>query len=88
MIENVQKTSWLAASLALAVALGGCQAGGDAATAPGESELATTNGLSMINGLSMTNGLSMINGLSGNGLSGNGLLDDRAQDRRRSRAAR
>jgi ricin-type beta-trefoil lectin protein len=74
MIENAQKTSWLAASLALALALGGCQAGGDAPTAPGESELATTNGLSMINGLSMTNGLSMINGLSGNGLSGNGLL--------------
>jgi hypothetical protein len=74
MIENAQKTSWVAAALALAVALGACQSGGDGATAPGESELATTNGLSMINGLSMTNGLSMINGLSGNGLSGNGLL--------------
>jgi len=76
MIENTQRTSWVAASLALALALGGCQAGGgDAANASdNEAALATTNGLSMINGLSMTNGLSMINGLSGNGLSGNGLL--------------
>jgi hypothetical protein len=74
MTDNAQKTSWLAASLALAVALGGCQAGGDAASPAAESELSTTNGLSMLNGLSMTNGLSMVNGLSGNGLSGNGLV--------------
>ncbi len=73
MTENTQKTSWLAASLALAVALGGCQASGDAASADdSQAALATTNGLSMLNGLSMTNGLSG-NGLSGNGLSGNGL---------------
>ncbi len=74
MIEHGQKTTWVAASLALAMALGGCQAGGGDAATPDDSEaaLATTNGLSMLNGLSMTNGLSG-NGLSGNGLSGNGL---------------
>jgi hypothetical protein len=74
MTENALKTSWLAASLALAAALGGCQPSGDAASPAAESELGATNGLSMLNGLSMTNGLSMVNGLSGNGLSGNGLL--------------
>ena len=76
MVENGQKVNWLAASLALAVALGGCQAGGGEATNGQDTEeaLSTTNGLSMVNGLSMTNGLSMVNGLSGNGLSGNGLL--------------
>ncbi len=70
-----QKTSWLAA-LALAAALGGCQAAADdtgtTPTASTDEALSSTNGLSMINGLSMTNGLSG-NGLSGNGLSGNGL---------------
>ena len=76
MVQNGQKVNWLAASLALAVALGGCQAGGGEATNGKDTEeaLSTTNGLSMVNGLSMTNGLSMVNGLSGNGLSGNGLL--------------
>ena len=75
MTEATKKTTWIAASLALASALAGCQVPGaeDAGTV-NESELVSTNGLSMINGLSMTNGLSMINGLSGNGLSGNGLL--------------
>ena len=64
MIENAQKTSWVAASLALAVALGGCQTVGPDGTNGAESE----------SSLATTNGLSMINGLSGNGLSGNGLL--------------
>ncbi len=68
------KVTWLAASLALAAALTGCQPGAQdqeegASTA---SELASQNGLSLLNGLSLTNGLSG-NGLSGNGLSGNGL---------------
>jgi hypothetical protein len=74
MTANVQKTSWLAASLALALALGGCQAGNEESGASGVADdaLSATNGLTMINGLTMTNGLSG-NGLSGNGLSGNGL---------------
>ena len=67
------KTTWLAASLALASALIGCQPPtASDANDSSESELQSTNGLSMINGLSMVNGLSG-NGLSGNGLSGNGL---------------
>src|SRR4029077_1392529 len=71
---TTHKTTWLAASLALASALAGCQApaSGDAG-ASSESELVAANGLTMINGLTMTNGLTMVNGLSGNGLSGNGL---------------
>jgi Ricin-type beta-trefoil lectin domain-like len=73
MIGNALKTGWVASSLALAMALGGCQPGADESPAgQTEDSLATTNGLSMLNGLSMTNGLSG-NGLSGNGLSGNGL---------------
>src|SRR5205085_10667115 len=67
---------WLAGSLAVAAALTGCDQlaaqDGDLRSGAAESELVSTNGLSMINGLSMTNGLSG-NGLSGNGLSGNGL---------------
>src|SRR5215831_2162820 len=65
----------LATAMALAALFTGCQVpGGDEDTGGGaESELVSTNGLSMINGLSLTNGLSMTNGLSGNGLSGNGL---------------
>jgi hypothetical protein len=68
------KVTWLAASLALASALIGCQPGAQDQDegASVASELATQNGLSLINGLSLTNGLSG-NGLSGNGLSGNGL---------------
>ncbi len=74
MTNTTKKTTWLAASLALASALIGCQppANEDANGNSVESELVATNGLSMINGLSLTNGLSG-NGLSGNGLSGNGL---------------
>jgi hypothetical protein len=74
MIATTKKVTWLAASLALASALTGCQAGSseNAYNDTGESELVATNGLSMVNGLSLTNGLSG-NGLSGNGLSGNGL---------------
>jgi len=80
--EN-NKINWLAASLALAAALTGCQPGAqdqqdDNASTAGE--LASTNGLSSLNGLSLTNGLSgnglSGNGLSGNGLSGNGLIMD------------
>ena len=71
-METLKKTAWLAASLALAAALGGCQPSETGTDPSTESALSTTNGLSMINGLSMTNGLSG-NGLSGNGLSGNGL---------------
>jgi hypothetical protein len=75
------KVTWLAASLALAAALTGCQPQDQqedgASTA---SELASQNGLSLLNGLSLTNGLSgnglSGNGLSGNGLSGNGLIMD------------
>jgi hypothetical protein len=75
------KVTWLAASLALASALIGCQPETDTqAPDSTETELASTNGLSMLNGLSMVNGLSgnglSGNGLSGNGLSGNGLLMD------------
>jgi hypothetical protein len=78
------KVTWLAASLALAAALTGCQPGAqqDQQDEGGStaSELASTNGLSLLNGLSLTNGLSgnglSGNGLSGNGLSGNGLLMD------------
>ena len=69
------KVTWLAASLALAAALTGCQPGTQDQQDEGgstASELASQNGLSLINGLSLTNGLSG-NGLSGNGLSGNGL---------------
>jgi hypothetical protein len=74
MFATTKKVTWIAASLALASALTGCQAGSseNAYTDTGESELVATNGLSLINGLSLTNGLSG-NGLSGNGLSGNGL---------------
>jgi hypothetical protein len=74
MTDTIKRTTWLAASLALASALIGCQppSGQDANNAV-ESELVATNGLTMVNGLTMTNGLSG-NGLSGNGLSGNGLL--------------
>ena len=74
MTNTSKKTTWLAASLALASALIGCQpaASNDENGNSVESELVATNGLSMINGLSLTNGLSG-NGLSGNGLSGNGL---------------
>ena len=73
MTEKLNKVTWLATSLALASALTGCQPQADtAAPESAESDLASTNGLSMLNGLSMTNGLSG-NGLSGNGLSGNGL---------------
>jgi hypothetical protein len=73
MLATTTKVTWLAASLALASALIGCQPGSENAyNDTGESELVATNGLSMINGLSLTNGLSG-NGLSGNGLSGNGL---------------
>jgi hypothetical protein len=65
----------LATALALAALFSGCQAPGadEDARSAAESELVSTNGLSLINGLSLTNGLSMTNGLSGNGLSGNGL---------------
>ena len=75
------KITWIAASLALASALIGCQPETDTQPAnSSESELATQNGLAMLNGLSLTNGLSgnglSGNGLSGNGLSGNGLLMD------------
>jgi len=74
MTDTTKRTTWLAASLALAAALAGCQVpgeeGGTGDTV--ESELVSANGLSLINGLSLTNGLSG-NGLSGNGLSGNGL---------------
>jgi len=69
------KVTWLAASLALAAALTGCQPGAQGEQGQGastESELSSQNGLSLVNGLSLTNGLSG-NGLSGNGLSGNGL---------------
>jgi hypothetical protein len=62
-------------ALALAAALGGCQAAGSgdaAGPAVTDNELSSSNGLALINGLSVTNGLSG-NGLSGNGLSGNGL---------------
>jgi hypothetical protein len=82
MTDTTKKTTWLAASLALASALAGCQAGvdGDQSAPSTESELVSANGLSMLNGLSLTNGLSgnglSGNGLSGNGLSGNGLLMD------------
>jgi len=84
MIEKSNnKVTWLAASLALAAALTGCQPGAQDQQDPSgsaASELATTNGLSLINGLSLTNGLSgnglSGNGLSGNGLSGNGLIMD------------
>ena len=82
MTDPTKKTTWLAASLALASALAGCQAGldGDESAPSAESELASANGLSLLNGLSLTNGLSgnglSGNGLSGNGLSGNGLLMD------------
>ncbi len=83
MLEKLNnKVTWLAASLALASALMGCQPGAedDGAGASTTSELATQNGLSLLNGLSLTNGLSgnglSGNGLSGNGLSGNGLLMD------------
>jgi len=76
MIEKLNnKVTWLAASLALASALMGCQPGAEDQQDEGgsaASELASQNGLSLINGLSLTNGLSG-NGLSGNGLSGNGL---------------
>jgi hypothetical protein len=74
MTDTSKRTTWLAAALAFATALGGCGAAstGDE-TASADSELASSNGLNMINGLNMTNGLNMINGLSGNGLSGNGL---------------
>jgi hypothetical protein len=74
MTLTTKKTTWLAASLALASALIGCQpqSSEGATDDTGESELVATNGLSMVNGLSLTNGLSG-NGLSGNGLSGNGL---------------
>jgi hypothetical protein len=73
MTTTSKKTTWLAASLALASALIGCQPGSsETYDDTGESELVATNGLSMLNGLSLTNGLSG-NGLSGNGLSGNGL---------------
>ena len=72
--ETSKRTTWLAAALAFAATLGGCQAppSGDDDSASADSELVGTNGLNMINGLTMTNGLSG-NGLSGNGLSGNGL---------------
>ncbi len=69
------KVTWLAASLALASALTGCQPGAEDQqdeSGSAASELASQNGLSLLNGLSLTNGLSG-NGLSGNGLSGNGL---------------
>jgi hypothetical protein len=74
MTDTTKKTTWLAASLALASALAGCQPGmeGDESAPSSESELASSNGLAMLNGLSLINGLSG-NGLSGNGLSGNGL---------------
>ena len=74
MFATTKKVTWIAASLALASALTGCQAGSseNAYNDTGESELVATNGLSLLNGLSLTNGLSG-NGLSGNGLSGNGL---------------
>ena len=74
MFATTKKVTWIAASLALASALTGCQAGSseNAYNDTGESELVATNGLSLINGLSLLNGLSG-NGLSGNGLSGNGL---------------
>jgi hypothetical protein len=74
MIEKLQKSTWLAASLALAAALGGCQPGAEenAPAASVEDALSSQNGLTMLNGLTMTNGLSG-NGLSGNGLSGTGL---------------
>jgi Ricin-type beta-trefoil lectin domain-like len=71
MTDTTKRTTWLAAALAFATALGGCQAP-DEEPASSENELASSNGLQMINGLSMLNGLSG-NGLSGNGLSGNGL---------------
>jgi hypothetical protein len=74
-ITATKSTTWLAAALAFAAVFAGCQApdAGDAgASSDSESELVSTNGLSMINGLTMLNGLSG-NGLSGNGLSGNGL---------------
>ena len=73
MNDTTKRSTWLAAALAFAAALGGCQppaAEDDSASA--DSELVATNGLQMINGLTMVNGLSG-NGLSGNGLSGNGL---------------
>src|SRR5262249_36030257 len=83
MIEKSnRKVTWLAASLALASALMGCQPSAqDQEQGPStSSELASTNGLSSLNGLSLTNGLSgnglSGNGLSGNGLSGNGLIMD------------
>jgi Ricin-type beta-trefoil lectin domain-like len=82
MTDATKKTTWLAASLALASALAGCQPGidSDESAPAAENELTSSNGLSMLNGLSMTNGLSgnglSGNGLSGNGLSGNGLLMD------------
>lgn len=83
MTEKSNKVTWLAASLALASALTGCQAGAQDQQDEGgsaASELASTNGLSLLNGLSLTNGLSgnglSGNGLSGNGLSGNGLIMD------------
>ncbi len=74
MTDTTKRTTWLAASLALASALVGCQppADQDIGGNTVESELVSANGLSLINGLSLTNGLSG-NGLSGNGLSGNGL---------------
>jgi hypothetical protein len=84
MIQNPNnKITWLAASLALAAALTGCQPGAqdlDEGGGSASSELSSTNGLTMLNGLSLTNGLSgnglSGNGLSGNGLSGNGLIMD------------
>src|SRR3954464_14957177 len=75
------KVTWLAASLALAAALTGCQPRDQQDDgASSASELSSQNGLSLLNGLSLTNGLSgnglSGNGLSGNGLSGNGLIMD------------
>ena len=57
------KVTWLAASLALAAALTGCQPGAQGEQGQGastESELSSQNGLSLVNGLSLTNGLSGI----------------------------
>jgi hypothetical protein len=70
-----ERAAPLAAALVLAGSLlAACQApaGDNPDQSAAESEVVSTNGLSMINGLSLTNGLSG-NGLSGNGLSGNGL---------------